>query len=62
MDKVPERRPSAIEILQDHYIKQHMEVNSYTLNNYYHKATLDTESETITYIKFISEIKCNRRS
>lgn len=30
MDKLPAKRPSAVEILQDPYIKRHMEVKSYT--------------------------------
>ena len=26
MDKIPDRRPTAVDILQDHYIQQHMKV------------------------------------
>ena len=30
LDKDPRKRPTAVEILQDHFIKQHMEVKHIT--------------------------------
>ena len=53
MDKIPSRRPSAVEILQEPYIKRHMEVkddsNFVILEQYwYHvKASSDNMYQTL---------------
>ena len=58
MDKIPSRRPSAIEILQEPYIKRHMEVqddgNYLIMDQYWYHiiASISSIHQTLFHAKW----------